>query len=196
MLSMKVPRRINDLLKQKQAYIDSQRGKMEKSVLKLQNDLFSSLIKELSTELDTKDGIILDNTKNYKLISILDKTYKNFQGVTASVILPQIIKGTEKITSISADYFKATLSDIPARFEKVITQTNKLINLKIGLEGDKVFKGGWLDSFFNSNTIGLELKDLTSKAITSGTSMKDYVSQLKEKITGTEEYQGALERQV
>jgi hypothetical protein len=85
--------------------------------------------------------------------------------------------------------------NLPARFEKIVTSANKLINLKIGLEGDKVFKGGWLDSFFKSNTTGMELKEMTSKAVTSNMNMKDYVKLLREKITGSEKTDGLLERQ-
>lgn len=193
---MKLPKRIADILARKQAFIDSQRGRLESSVIKLQSQLFNDIVTEMVTELDVKDGLIVDNAKNYRLLSVLDKTYKDFQKISSQVVLSSFITSTTKIGKLSTEYFSVVLSgNLPARFDKVVAKADKLINLKIGLEGDKVFKGGWLDSFFNSNTIGLELKDMTSKAVTSNMNMKDYVRMLKEKVTGSADYKGALEKQ-
>jgi hypothetical protein len=193
---MKLPRRIADILKQKQDFIDSQRTKLESSVVKLQDQLFGDIISNLIPELDVKDGLIQDTKNNYKLVAILDKTYKDFQVITTNIVLPEIVATTTKIAELSQNYFSVMLSgDLPARFDKIVETANKLINLQIGLEGDKVFKGGWLDSFFNSNTVGLDLKQMTSKAVTSNMNMKDYVKLLKDKVNGTDELKGGLEKQ-
>jgi hypothetical protein len=192
---MKTPKRIADLLSRKQAYIDSQRDKLESSVIKLQSELFNSLIADIIPELDIKDGLIQDTAKNYKLIAQLDKTYKDFQSVSKGIVLSQIINTTSKIADLSEKYYTLVLAELPDRFIRITNNTKKLIDLKIGLEGDKIFKGGWLDSYFNSNTIGLDLKNLVSQAVTSNMDRKDLTTILKDKITGTPDYKGGLERQ-
>ena len=147
-------------------------------------------------QLDVKDGIIQDTAKNYRLISVLDKTYRDFTIGMTNTILPQIVSSTSKIAKLSSDYFSIALSgDMPARFTKIVETTDKLINLKIGLEGGKFTRGGFLESFFNSNTIGTELKNMTSKAVTSQMNMKDYARALRDTITGEDEKAGSLERQ-
>ena len=192
---MKLPRRIADILKKKQAFIDSQRDKLESTVIRLQSRLFDDILSELLPELDIKDGVIQDTAKNYRLMSVLDKTYKDFTVYSNSVVLGQIVKGTAKIAELSENYFQIIMSgNLPERFAKVIENADKLINLQIGLTGDKVFKGGWLDSFFNSDTIGMELKEMTAKAVTSNMDKKEYIKLLRNKITGTNQYTGALER--
>ena len=193
---MKLPKRIAEILDKKQIFIDAQRSKMESSVIKLQSKLFSDIISELIPELDVKDGLIQDTPKNYRLISILDKTYKDFQTVSTQSVLPQIVNTTSKIAGLTEGYFSVMLSgNMPARFEKIIETTTKLTNARLGLEGAKIVRGGFLESFFNSNTIGTELKQMTSKAVTSNVNLKDFTKQLRDKITGTEEYTGGLERQ-
>lgn len=200
---MKLPKRIKDLLVQKQDFIDSQRGRMEASVIKLQSQLLSNIISDVIPELDVKDGLIQNTAKNYRLISTLDKTYKVFQTTASGVILGQITLTTSKIVKLSTEYFNTILfkEGIPLtnvlieRFDNVVAKASKLIDYKIGLTGDKVFKGGWLDSFFKSNTVGLELKEMTSKAVTSNMDMKDFVKLLKEKVTGSADYKGSLEKQ-
>ena len=193
---MKLPKRLADLLKKKQEYINAQRGMMENTVLKNQSQLLADIISDLIPELDVKDGIIQDNAKNYRLISVLDKTYKDFAITSSKIILSQVVSSAAKIATLNTNYFEIALSgDVPAQFDKIVASAKELIDLKIGLTGDKVFKGGWLDTFFNSNTVGLELKEMTSKAVTSNMDMKDYVKLLKDKITGTPDYTGSLEKQ-
>jgi hypothetical protein len=193
---MKPPKRIADLLSRKQAFIDSQRDKLSGTMVKLQSDLFSDIVSELITELDIKDGLIQETVKNYKLISVLDKTYKEFAAGATQTIVPQVVNATSKIGQLSTDYFSTVMIEgLPARFDNVVTKANKLINLKIGIDGDKIFKGGWLDAFFNSNTLGIELKQLTSQAVTSNMGKKEFITLLKDKITGTPDYQGKLESQ-
>jgi len=193
---MRLPKRISELLLRKQKYIDSQRDKLESSVIRLQSKLFSDIIAELIPELDVKDGIIQETIKNYRLLSVLDKTYRDFQTASSQVVLNQIVNTTSKISTLSTGYFEVILSgDMPVRFDKIIESTNKLINLKIGLDGGKLQRGGFLQSFFDSNTIGTELKQMTSKAVTSNMDMKDYVKLLKDKIIGVDESAGLMERQ-
>jgi hypothetical protein len=193
---MRLPRRIADILKRKQEFIDGQRSKMESSVVRLQSELFNNIIAEIVPELDIKDGIIQDTAKNYRLISKLDKTYKAFQVSASGLILNQVVFTTAKIADLSKTYFEIILSgNLPERFDLIVEKANKLINLKIGLDGGKFLRGGFLQSVFESNTIGVELKQMTSKAVTSNMDMKDYVKLLKEKVTGSKDYTGSLERQ-
>jgi hypothetical protein len=193
---MKLPKRIAELLRRKQEFIDAQRDRLENTVIRQQSVLFNDMLNEVLPQLDVKDGVIQETAKNYRLISSLDKAYKNFQLASNQIFLNQIVLNTAKISSLNETYFKVVLgSDITERFVSVIEKTNKLMNLRLGLDGGKLVRGGFLQSFFDSNTIGTELKQMTSKAITSNMNMKDYTTMLKDKITGTDEYTGGLERQ-
>jgi len=191
---MKIPKRLAEILNRKQSFIDSQRAKMESTVVKLQSKLLNNVVAEIVTELDIKDGIIQDTQKNYRLISALDKVYKNFQVGSSQIVLNQVVNTTGRIGDLTATYFKA-IGGLPERFEKIIVTTVKLMNLRIGLDGGKLVRGGYLESFFNSNVIGLDLKNLTSKAVTSGMDKKAFINDLSNIITGSEEYKGGLERQ-
>lgn len=193
---MKLPKRIADILKRKQEFIDLQRTKLENTIVRLQSRLLSDVIAEMIPELDIVDGIIQDNAKNYKIISYLDKIYKDFNQGAILNVGGQIINTTGRIASLSENYFSIVLAgNLPKRFEKIIEKTNKLVNLRIGLDGGKFVRGGFLESFFNSNTIGLELKEITSKAVTSGMRMRDLVRLLREKIGGINDRAGMMERQ-
>ncbi len=192
---MKIPKRISEILRRKQEFIDLQRDKLEATVVRLQSQLFSDIISAIVPLMDTKDGVILDTATNYKIISTLDKTYREFQGKASSRVLRQIIKTTDKIRDLSEDYFAVVIDQSQAkRFEKIVIAANKLINLRIGLNGGKFIRRGFLECFFNSPTIGMELKQLTSKAVTGGVPMREYVKALKETIGGFDGKSGTMER--
>lgn len=193
---MKLPKRISDILRRKQEYIDIQRNKLNNTIVKLQSQLLDDVIVTLIPELDVKDGMILDTPKNLRLISVLDKTYKNFQTQSANIMLGNIIPATSKIADMSNKYFSVILTEeLMRKFERITIKANKLINLRLGLDGGQLVRGGFLESFFNSNTIGTDLKQMTSKAVTSGMGMKEYTSQLRDIITGVDKKAGGLERQ-
>ena len=193
---MRLPRRLNDLLIRKQEFIDFNRDKLGNTVIKLQSTLFGDVIDEMISEMDIKDGLIVDNAKNYRLISTLDKTYKNFQKLSTRILAGQVMIASGGIAEMNDEYFKLLFSgDMPKRFDKIITKTNKLMTLRIGLDGGKLVRGGFLQSFFDSNTIGTDLKNMTSKAIASGVSKREYIKSLREMITGTTDRNGGLERQ-
>lgn len=182
---MKLPKRIADVLLKKENYIDQQRSKMESSVIRMQSKLLNDIVSEVIPELDVKDGLLIESPKNYRLISVLDKVYSDFQNNSTQVMTNQIAGATKEIAKLSVNYFTVMHSQsLPARFEKIVEGTNKLINLRLGLDGGKLVRGGSLQSFFDSNTVGTELKQMTSKAVSSGMAIKDYTKALGDLLNG------------
>jgi hypothetical protein len=193
---MKIPKRITDIISRKQGYIDSQRDKLEAKVIKQQSKLLSEIISQVVPELDLENGMIKETVKNYRTLSVLAVAYKNFQKGSSQTIFNQVVNATSKIAELNKNYFKTVLlSDVPKTFEKVIEATDKLMNLRIGLDGGKLVRGGFLESFFNENVLGTNLKQFTSKAITSNMDKADYIKGLRQMITGSEDTKGGLERQ-
>ncbi len=102
---MKLPRRLNDVLRKKEAFLEQVRDKLEKTALQLQVSLFEQIIEDIIPRLDVKNGILVDNAHNYRLISELNKIYDTFNIKIVETILPQINKGIETIVSVSDDFF-------------------------------------------------------------------------------------------
>ena len=179
---MKTPKKIVELLNSKQAYLDLQRGKLESSVIKIQSQLLDKLLAEIIPSLDIKDGIIQDTTKNYRILSGLDKVYDKF---TASLLIGlEFAKTTTKIVELNKVLFERTLTDISARFEKIIEATANKINLKIGLQNNKLIPNGFLNSVIKDKTIITDVKSYVSKSITGQVDQKDFVRGLSNLIQG------------
>src|SRR4030042_6015783 len=163
---MKVPKRISELLKRKQSFIDSGRDQLEKSVIRLQSKLLDEYLAALIPELDIKDGIIQESVKNYRLLSRLDRIYSDFAQINIQPLLGKIISTTAEIGTFNNNYFQVMLAEIPNTFEKIIAGTAKKMNLRIGIEGGNMMRGGFLDSFMKDNTVATQVKNYVSKFIT------------------------------
>lgn len=192
---MKTPKRITDSLNKKQAYIDAGRDKLEKSVIRMQERLLKDLLSDIIPELEVENGHIKDSTKNYRVLSGLDKIYKNFTAISESVIGSQIINVTSGLNDIGSGYFKMILSgNMPSRFEKVISATIDKMNLRIGIKEGSVVKGGFIDSLIKDPAAATSIKNYASKSVTAQIESKEFIKGLSKMVTGDEKA-GLLERQ-
>jgi hypothetical protein len=190
---MKLPRRLDDILKRKEIFLDDLRNSLEKSVIRLQSSLFEDAIENVVSRLDVRDGVLQDTANNYKLVSELESLYSTFNNRIVGTLLPKINKGIEGIININQGFFTSAFTDLPKRFEKVIEGAKKITDLRLGLQGGKMVRGGFLESILRTDPT--EFKQYMSRAITGQMSMKDFIKGLRKKITGTEDRTGTLERQ-
>ncbi len=154
---MRVPKRIVDLLNKKQAFIDSNRDKLERSVARMQTKYLDQLLAKIIPELDVKDGLITDSTHNYRLLADLDKVYKDFTKVSTSVIGAQFVSTTAGIGELGRKYFSLVLNtDLITRFDKVIDATINKMNLRIGINGEGTIKSGFLDTIIKDTSINTQ----------------------------------------
>lgn len=192
---MRVPKRITELLNKKQAFIDSNRDKLEKSVIKMQSKYLDLILQEIIPSLDVKDGMILDTTHNYRLLADLDKVYKDFTAVSNAFIGSQMISTTSGLIDLGKKYFTLVLSDdMIGRFDKVVNSVANKMNLRIGVTGTGTIKNGFLDTIIKDNSINLQVKSYVSKSITGQIDSKEFIKGLSNMVNGDKGV-GLLERQ-
>ena len=188
----KLPRRLSEVIRRKQIYLDEIRGTLQSSALKLQGELFSRLVENIIPRLDVKDGVLQETAKNYRLISELDNLYDAFSEKIIEKIFPQIYKGVIGISDISEEYFTLSLRTLPESFEKIIGGARELINLKLGIRTDKLIEGGNIKSALRIKPEAL--KQLLSRAVASQMNMKEFISAIRDNVIGSEK-SGVVDRQ-
>lgn len=192
---MRIPKRIIEVLKRKEDFINSNRDRIEASVIKAQEKLLNSLLSEIIPELDVGNGIIKDSTHNYRLLSGLDKIYKDFTAISNALLVPQISKAITGINEIGRDYFKIVLNEsMLLRFDKIVELTISKMSFRIGLKDGKSIPGGFLDSIIKDNSTLTAVKNYVSKSVTGQIDSKEFVKGLSKMVTGDEK-PGLLERQ-
>ncbi|MDD5433993.1 MAG: hypothetical protein PH343_01055, partial [Nitrospira sp.] len=101
---MKLPKRLAEILKKRTASLDELRDGLEKATIRLQSRLFEQIVEDIILELQLKDGVILDNSHNYRLISKLEKVYETFNIKIIETLLPQVNKGITEIVKVTNNY--------------------------------------------------------------------------------------------
>ena len=189
---MRVPRRLSEILKQKQEFIDNNRDKLEKAVIKLQGQLQSKLLSDI--DLDVSEGVIKDSVKNYRKLADVDKVFKDFEKLSEKTITSQVSNATSGLINLGQTYFEVALTYLAKTFEKTIKDTAHKMNLRIGLEGGKIVSGGFLESLIKNNTLESAVKNFVSKAVTGQIDTKEFIKGLSTIVTG-DESPGGLEKQ-
>ncbi len=204
---MKTPKRISEALKKKQEFIDLHRDRMEKTTIKLQVELYDKMLSGILSELDIKDGKILDTTHNYQILSDVDVIYKNFTAISSKLLSSQIAGVTTGLILQGEKYFRLVLSDnLSSRFDKVIESTANKMNARIGLKSGEMVKGGFIETLLKDQTLATQIKNYVSKAVTGQIDSKDFIKGLSDLINGVPkevlkdgikvmEKTGALEKQ-
>lgn len=190
---MKPPKRISEILRRKELFLDEVRSKLENTALRLQTKLFEEIISEIIPKLEVSNGVLLDNANNYRLISELEKVYKTFNTTVAETILPQLNKGIDSITKLGTDYFGLVLTSLPERFDTIIESARVLTDLRLGLRMGKMIRGGVLMNNLKIDPADFQHK--MSQAVTSQINMKEFIGVIKEYVNGTDVKSGVLDRQ-
>jgi hypothetical protein len=192
---MNIPKRISAILRQKQDFIDKNRAILEKSVIDAQIKLFDELIAQIIPSLDIVDGKITESLHNYRVLGDLDKVYKRVNEVNAVFISNQIIGTTAGLVELGRNYFAVALTDdLGSRFDKVVLSAAKKMDLRIGVEGGKMVRGGFLESVVKDPTLSTEIKKFMSKTITGQSDTKDFISGLSSLVNG-KDGPGTMEKQ-
>lgn len=186
---MRAPRRITELVKQKQDFIDKQRGLLIKSVADLQADLLNAIIAEMIPLLDTKAGVILETENNYRLISTLDSIYANYSKLTSKKVLTEVTSTFESIRSDDYDFMAVNLSpELVKKFKDVKKEAERITDLRFGLKGGKFYPGGFLDSVLKENN-PQALKRLLSKMVSAQVNTSAFIKYLRAYFRGKEGFE-------
>lgn len=190
---MRLPRKIETLLRQKEAFLEDIRNGLERSTIRLQTMLFEQTIETILSRLSVSNGIIEDTEANYRLVSEVEKMIGSFNGRVVEKLLPQITTGIETITKLNNSLMIATfLDDLPVRFDKVATAAKKITDLRMGLQGGKLVRGGFLTNLLKTDPT--ELQKFISQAVSSQMTTKEFIKGMKIKINGDDQSLGYMER--
>ena len=191
---MRLPRRIEDVIKRKDEFIIRREASLDKSVVRLQNMLISKLTREIIPMLDVKDGKIRNTLRNYQLLQSLDRVYKDFGTTQRLVFVTEIGDTARGLTMLNKQFFTVTMgAALPEKFGRILAATEKKMMTAIGIEGGKILGGGYLDSLSANTELIASIKNLMSQSVTSQVRTKDFITSMNDLITGSGEQPGAIE---
>ena len=184
--------RINALWRRKENFINTKLSGMEKSVNGLADTLLSQLITDYLGKFDTKDGVLLSNTHNMSLVTQLEKQFEKFSKKAAALNL-QYGKDMLKTGTFSKDYY-AAFPDVAEETLKSLTSNLGYIDKMIGISGDKIISGSFLDTLSTMPEVQNRLKNFVLSNVAGNNSYASYLKGMGEMIKGTAGSEGILQR--
>lgn len=173
---MRLPRRIDDLLKRKEQFLLSSEAALNTKLRQMQNILVSKITEEIIPELDVSGGRIRNTLKNYRLLTSLDKVYTDFQKGQRIPFVEEVGGTTARITAMNQQYFNVMLGvEVPGLFPKVAKEAAAKMYARLGLEGSKIIVGGYFETLIKNEALLLDVKKLAAQAVTGQFRMKDFV---------------------
>lgn len=193
----KLPDDIQEIIKRKQEYIDSNRSRLEANVIKLQEALLNRFIEEILPQLETENGSIKSTTNNMRLIEKLDALYQEFNATNQTKVIKELGESLLRLNSLNSTYFKKITESekLKTRFDSVISKTNDLMSARLGVGKDgKIIKGSYLDSFITDNTLLTELKQSIVSNVTGQQTIEKFRKDIRDKIVGNSQQTGGFEK--
>jgi hypothetical protein len=179
--------KLEELQKRQEGLIDS--------VSRIQNQLHKLLINSLIENLNSQQGLILDNSDNLDLLEKFDDVFNKFDRVYGAGIAGIISDDFQSIAKLNEDYFEAFEIVNTQRFINIRRDVNKWLRINLGLnQKGGIHSGGFLDLVTSSDDLKEKLRKMTFKAITSGQPLETYTDSLKQLIVGTQDTDGELAR--
>jgi hypothetical protein len=192
----KLPDKIQKLFEQKDKFIQLNRDNLEKSVIKLQDKLLKDLINNVISELDTENGVILQNQHNYRIIEQLDKVYKQFNEINSLVVVRNMAGTIQGINKLNKIYYKELLINetTAKKFDNIINKTNKMLSLRLGVDNTKIVEGGFLDTFVTDTRLNNELKQLVIRDVAAQRPVAELIDEMSKKVIGNDIVSGKFEQ--
>jgi len=179
-------------MQRKMAYMDKQAAVLDKELIRYQDQILTTIIRTLYDQMDTAQGVILNTTKNYRIMGEINKSLKTVEQMNTSRIGSKIFDATERIDQLSMQQFGAAVG-LSEKLEAAGKMASRKIHARLGYVQDRLVKGGFIDSVLNADDIAAQANNLVTKAVAAQTNMKSMVSQLSELIDGGENL-GLMER--
>jgi hypothetical protein len=72
---------LKKIAEKKQAFIDSSIVSAQGEIVSLETELLNAILSDYITQFDVKDGVLVQNSKNYQLLANLDDVFTQFQAI-------------------------------------------------------------------------------------------------------------------
>jgi len=180
------------IFEEKKKFINQVTKDLDRQVVGLSEQLLKVIIQEFVDKLDRNGDVIMNNSKNLKLIAAIDKVYQKFMGQVGGGIAKRIADGSSRIMGYNADYY-SQYKKTEAAYKNSTASVEKIINDRLGI-GDKVklVEGGYMDSLLKDPTAKNAIKNLSYKEVIKGAGFKGFKKGLEKLIVGDEEKYGAF----
>lgn len=180
----RILRRINRLQRNKENFVNSSISSFERQTLKLQSELFTLINDQFlgAVKVD-KEGFILNNAFNLRLIGRIDRIFNRFNRLFADAHLKKFSADLLKVIPLTRRFYSG-LGVTETILDRAQRKTD-LIKARLGLsDKDEIEKGGFLDTLRVAGAPKQQIKDFILTNISTNTGRADFERGVKDLVEG------------
>lgn len=184
---------LNRLAQAREDFIQERERILGRSISSLESHLLDQILGKFAEMVTNSNGIITYKGNQLTLTQAIDKIFAEFNANENTQVLRQMIRDLGNLSALNAKYFGMYTASTK-RTEEIKSQVDDFMAKRIGLEGNKLTPGGFLDTFVNDNTLRDYLKQYTYKATTGGAPYKTFLKGLRIIVEGTPQTDSMLRK--
>jgi len=184
--------KINDLWLRKENFINTKLKTLEKDVKAMADGLLKQLVSDYLGRFDTDSGRLVNNTRNMSLVNQLEREFEKFTKVSAA-LNRQYGKDMLRSSAYSEAYYEA-FPGVAQKTVRSLTRNLGYVEQLIGLEGNKIIPGSFLDTLTDMPEVRERVKQFVLSNVSGNNSYSAYLRGMKDLLTGSGELEGAVEK--
>lgn len=179
----------------KQGFITQRQDYMRNRITDLQKKLYDEIFNKVISLFETKDGMLLLESKNLNLLTEIDKVFKSFQVKDFTPVIAQFGKDLLKIGKLNKEYFAIASEKHLTEVNKVSVIAEEKASKQLGLTKDgKIQNKSFLDKLIKDETLKKQIKKTVLKSVTGKKPVAELVKELTKQISGNQNVRGGLVR--
>lgn len=183
-------RKLNSL---RTEYIEGAEKKLLRGLSMLEKELIDKIFDSLIDRFNTNRGALIYDSENFGLLPSLDKIIEEFRSSSYLGLFSSHANDYLEIANQTNSFFKIQVTK--NQYDKLSKRVTKTGLKSVGLTDEgKLIKGGFLDSFYNSDQINAEIKRVIIKNINGESKLSELRKELIDNIVTTKEKNGLLRR--
>ena len=184
------------LAKKADALLDDQQTARMKQLNGIERLLFQKLIVELAGLLEENNGRISSRKGFVSIGNAIDAIFDKIATAQIGKMAGNIAADMRDVLTFNANYYRVIAVNQP-KFDKVKEAVDSRMRRRLGIDPeDGIVRRGYLDGLFPTEASRNEVKALVQKSVSAGIPMRKLTKALSNKIVGTPNAAGVLEKNI
>jgi hypothetical protein len=191
---MNLSEQLNSILEKKAILMDRYRLSVEKFGVNMQTNTMDALINDVLSQLTIKDGKVVNNQHNIRLLAEVDRTMNRLNSSYQGLI-GQLNQGFTALQNLNNAYFGIVISGSQRIINQAAKSSINTLKVRLGIaENGNLLRSGWLPNLIEDKTVLEGVRQILFKNVVSQTKFSTTLKSLKDYVEGTPEKGGAYEK--
>ena len=185
---------LNKFAKLREDFILNRERELNRTLTIMEKELFQAVLEKFISLLINDNGKLTYNGSMVTLNQALDKIFNHFNDTKSLDVIRGLVTDYSKLSRLSANYY-SSFFESDKDLTDIKTAIDEQMKNRLGIgTGNKLVKGGFLDSFVSDPYLRNALKTYTYKSVSGGLPYNEFLTGLQTLVAGAPEQDSMLRK--